>query len=84
MLETAGLPTVGTYIDAFAHVPDRLRVARALITDHPMGRPLGAPHDHTRHLAVVRSALTMLAADGAHIERFPEPYRAAGLAPRSP
>jgi len=76
VLEASGIPTVGIYIRAFEHVPRQMGVSRALITDHPMGRPLGAPRDHQRHQAVVRAALELLAMPtGPQIVNFPEPYR---------
>jgi hypothetical protein len=75
-IESIGIPTVGVYVSAFGHVPSQMGVARALITPHPMGRPIGAPGDAERHLAVVRHALSLLTAgDSQRIEAFPEPYR---------
>ena len=73
--ETAGLPTVGIYVESFAHVPKHMGIGRALITKHPMGRPLGAPGDHQRQLAVVRAALGLFAHTERTIEVFPETYR---------
>ena len=82
VFEAAGIPTVGIYIAAFAHVPARMGVSRALITDHPMGRPLGAPGDVIRQRDVVRAALELLASTaGQTIVSFPHPYRAAPAHP---
>ncbi len=75
-IEAAGIPSVSISVAAFGHVPDQMALSRALITDHPMGRPLGAPGDHNRHLAVVSSALELIdQATARTIERFPLPYR---------
>ena len=77
-IESIGIPTVGVYVSAFGHVPAQMGVARALITPNPMGRPMGAPGDAERHLAVVRHALSLLATpDAQRIEHFPDPYRTA-------
>ena len=75
-IESEGIPTVGVYVSAFGHVPAQMGVARALITPHPMGRPMGAPGDAERHLAVVRHALSLLERDTDQvIESFPDGYR---------
>ncbi|MDA2946289.1 MAG: hypothetical protein O2925_04455 [Actinomycetota bacterium] len=75
-IESAGIPTVGVYVSAFGHVPAQMGVARALITPNPMGRPMGAPGDAERHLAVVRHALSLLEGnDTQNIDVFPEGYR---------
>jgi len=73
-IESVGIPTVGVYVRSFAHIPGLMGVARALITKHPMGRPLGAPGDGERQMAVVREALEMLEASPA-VREFPEGYR---------
>jgi hypothetical protein len=76
-IEAAGIPTVGVYIGAFAHVPRQMSVARALITPHPLGRPLGAPGDTERQLAVVEAALDLFQATEPTIREFRLPYRPA-------
>lgn len=76
-IEAAGIPTVGVYIGAFAHVPRQMSVARALITPHPLGRPLGAPGDTERQLAVVEAALELFDATEPTVCDFPLPYRPA-------
>ncbi len=63
------------YIGAFAHVPRQMSVARALITPHPLGRPLGAPGDGERQLAVVESAIELFEETQATIREFPLAYR---------
>lgn len=75
-VEGAGIPTVGVYVRSFGHIPDLMGVARAIVTDHPMGRPLGAPGDGGRQLAVVRCALSLLEGGQAIVD-FGQPYRSA-------
>lgn len=60
LIEEAGIPTVAVYVRAFRHVAEALRVPRALVTRHPMGRTLGAPHDAERQRKVVEGALELL------------------------
>lgn len=74
-IEAAGIPTVGVYVASFGHIPGLMGVARALVTQHPMGRPLGAPHDTERQLAVVRTALDLLNSSEQTITDFGETYR---------
>jgi hypothetical protein len=76
-IESAGIPTVGVYVRSFGHIPGLMGVARAVVTDHPMGRPLGAPGDGERQTAVVRAALDLLPLTEPSIVEFPEPWRAA-------
>lgn len=73
--EAQGLPTVGVYVHSFAHVPKLMGVGRALITQHPMGRPLGAPGDHDRQASVVRAALELATATETTMRTFPDSYR---------
>ena len=74
-IESAGIPTVGVYVRSFGHIPALMGVARAVVTDHPMGRPLGAPGDAERQMAVVRAALDLLPRTEPAIVEFPEPWR---------
>ena len=76
-LEEAGLVTVAIVIRAFRHVAEAMRVPRAVITRHPMGRPLGAPGDTARQREVVLTELRLLeeARPGGSIVELPEPYR---------
>lgn len=74
-IEAAGIPAVGVYIGAFGHVARQMSVARALITPHPLGRPLGAPGDAERQLAVVEAAIDLLEVTRATIREFPLAYR---------
>lgn len=75
VLEANGLPTVGIYISAFAHVPHEMGIARALITPNPLGRPLGAPHDSERQRDVVGAALELFDVAEPTIREFELPYR---------
>ena len=76
-IESAGIPTVGVYVRSFAHVPELMGVARALVTRHPMGRPLGAPGDAERQRSVVRAALALLEHDERAIVERPDSWRPA-------
>lgn len=73
--EEAGIPCVSVYVRAFAHIPKLMGLSRTLITDHPMGRPLGAPRDRDRQLEVVATALELLDSDVQSLAEFGEPYR---------
>ena len=77
-IESAGIPTVGVYVRAFGHIPELMGVARAVITRHPMGRPLGAPGDRDRQLGVVRAALDLLDRDEPTVVELEQPYRPHG------
>ncbi len=74
-METAGIPTVNVSVKSFGHVAELMSVPRALITRHPLGRPLGAPNDAERQRAVVEKALSLLEASDPTIVEFDEPYR---------
>ncbi len=74
-VEEAGIPTTAVYVRAFRHVVDEMVLPRAVITRHPMGRPLGPPGDAARQRAVVTAALELLAASERSVVELPEPYR---------
>lgn len=60
VLEASGIPTV-----ALSMIPDLTRavgVPRLAGISHPMGRPLGRPHDADGQRAVLRGTLEVLAA----------------------
>jgi hypothetical protein len=59
--EEAGIPTVSVFVRAFRHVAERMALPRTLITNHPMGRPLGAAGDAQRQRLVIDAALDLLA-----------------------
>jgi hypothetical protein len=71
------MATVAIFIRAFRHVAEDMKVPRAVITRHPMGRPLGAPGDVARQRQVTLAALRLLeeAQGGGSIVELPEPYR---------
>lgn len=75
VIEAAGIPTVGIYIEAFGHVPRQMSVSRALITPNPLGRPLGAPDDSERQFDVVEAAISLFDVDAPTIRHYPHPYR---------
>ena len=75
VLEASGIPTVGIYIGAFAHIPREMGVARALITPNPLGRPLGAPHDDQRQRSVLDAALALFEVTEPTIREYLDPYR---------
>jgi hypothetical protein len=74
-MEEAGMPTVSVYVKSFGHIPELMGLSRSLITQHPMGRPLGAPGDGERQRSVVEHALSLLGRTEQTIEEFPEAYR---------
>lgn len=73
-IETVGIPAVSVFVRAFGHIPALMGLSRSLITNHPMGRPLGHPGDVERQKAVVRRALELLDADTQTIVEFGQPY----------
>ena len=60
LFETAGIATVIVAVAAFRPRLTAMSVPRLLVTPHPMGRPLGAPGDRNRQMAIIRSALALL------------------------
>lgn len=69
------MPTVSVYVKSFGHIPELMGLSRSVITQHPMGRPLGAPGDGARQRAVLEMALDVLGRAEPSIVEFPEPYR---------
>ena len=79
-IEEAGIPTSTIFIRAFRHVAEEMRLARVVVTRHPMGRPLGAAGDHDRHRRVTVSALELFdSADEPTIVELPDPFRVGGM-----
>ena len=74
-IEASGIPTTSVYVQSFGHIPELMSLPRSVITQHPMGRPLGAPADAVRQRAVVERALSLLASPDATIVEFGEPYQ---------
>lgn len=79
VLEQAGISTVCVYIRAFRHQAHWLKLPRTLVTQHILGRTVGAPGDVERQRAVTLAALRLLetAPAPATVAEFPEPYRSA-------
>ena len=75
--ESEGLPTVAVMVRSFRHVAEEMGYPRAVITRHPMGRPLGPPGDTSTHLSVVETALELLeeATAGGSIVELESSYR---------
>lgn len=80
-IESTGIPTVAVMVRAFKHRAHQLKLPRALIVDHPMGRPLGAAHDAERQREVLAAAFDLVesAPENGTIVEFPKKYRPAPL-----
>jgi len=63
------------YVQSFGHIPALMGLSRSVVTQHPMGRPLGAPGDVRRQRAVVEAALVLLDSPSQVITEFGQPYR---------
>ena len=73
-VESAGIPTVSVSVRAFSHIPALMGMSRVLVTDHPLGRPLGRPGDAERQRAVIERALGLFDSDNQVIAEFGQPY----------
>lgn len=64
-------------VRSFGHVVEEMGYPRAVITSHPMGRPMGPPGDTPTHDRVVSVALDLLesATSGGSVVELTEPYR---------
>jgi len=82
-IESIGIPTVGVYVRSFGHIPGLMGVSRAVITKHPMGRPLGAPGDGERQRSVVLAALALLEQREQTIIELPDLWRPKAGGPRA-
>lgn len=73
------MATTCVFIGAFAPVARRMSLPRVLLTDFPMGRPVGAPGDAARHREVVTAALSLVetAVSPGTLVGFGTPYRFA-------
>jgi hypothetical protein len=78
-IEESGIPTVTIMVKAFEHRATELRIPRTLIVKHPMGRPLGAAGDASRHKEVLDAAFDIAesAVGNGTIVEFPHTYRPA-------
>lgn len=59
-IESAGIPTVCVYVEAFELNAQLMKPPRVLLTPHTMGRPIGLPKDRKRQFSVIRAALRLL------------------------
>ena len=73
-IETAGIASTSVYVRSFGHLPELMGLSRTVITNHPMGRPLGRPGDATRQRSVVERALGLLGAESQTIVDFGQPF----------
>lgn len=64
-------------VRSFRHVAQEMKYPRAVITQHPMGRPMGPPEDSSTHDLVVAAGLELLtnASAGSAIVELHGPYR---------
>jgi len=84
MFEEAGIVTVTVLVGAYRHVAEEMGLPRAVVTRHPMGRPIGAPGDRETQRRVVGAALELLerAVQGGSLVELPEPFRPGRLTNR--
>jgi hypothetical protein len=76
-IEEAGIPTSVIIVRAFRHVAEEMKLPRVVVTQHPMGRPLGAAHDHRRQRRVTMAAVELFdSAAERTMTELPEPFRA--------
>ncbi len=76
LLEEAGISTVIIAVRGFRKRLEAMSPPRVLITNHPMGRPVGKPGDPDRQRQVVEAALKLIyeaKGVGAFVD-LPEPY----------
>ena len=80
-VEESGIPTVMVVTKSFAHRASEMSVPRALVVRHPLGRPMGAPFDASRHMVVLNAALGLFESTTVNgtIVELPEPYRPMGF-----
>ena len=60
LFEEAGITTVIIAVKAFEEVLKSMHLPRVLLTDHPMGRPIGPPMKSEYHMRVIAAALAMI------------------------
>lgn len=80
LFEEAGIATVIIAVKAFEETLSSMSLPRVLLTDHPMGRPVGPPHAKEYQIEVVSAALSMLdnASKAGTIQLFEGKYRPKG------
>ena len=76
-IEEAGTPTVVVMVRAFRHRAVEMRLPRTVITNHPMGRPMGPPGATARQTEVLEAAFRLLedAEGNGAIVDLEGPYR---------
>jgi hypothetical protein len=76
-IEESGIPTVTIMTKAFAHRASEMSVPRTLVVRHPVGRPMGAPFDTSRHMSVLNAAFDLfeLTTVNGNIVELSEAYR---------
>jgi hypothetical protein len=64
-------------VRAFEHRAHQLKVPRALVVKHPMGRPFGAVGDAIRQREVLTAAFDLVesATENATVVEFPKAFR---------
>jgi hypothetical protein len=77
LFEKAGIATVIIAVKAFGEMLASMSLPRVLLTNHPMGRPVGPPMDREYQTEVVSAALDMLedTSQGGSIRLFDGKYR---------
>ena len=62
---------------AFAHRASDMSIPRTLVVRHPVGRPMGAPFDTSRHTYVLNAAFDLFESTTANDNtvEMPEAYR---------
>ena len=75
--EEAGITSVIIMSSVFRDRTVGMSPARVLLTPHPMGRPLSAPFDVEKQLAVLKAGLDLLETAGAvgTVVEYPDVYR---------
>ena len=83
LMEEAGIPTVIIAVKAFETRMRMMSLPRAVLTPHPMGRPLGPPGDRKRQRDVLLMALNLLetADKNGTIVEFEGPYMPKTILP---
>lgn len=76
ILEEKGIATVIIAVRVFEKMLKSMTPPRVLFTTHPMGRPLGPPHNKDKQYSIVKTALELLetADKGGTYSYIDEPY----------
>jgi hypothetical protein len=60
MMEEGGIATIVIASGVFRNRLAAMQLPRAMLTRHPMGRPLGMPGDHQEQRRIILEALNLL------------------------